>query len=176
MLIKPSCSVACSKLHKATHPPNEPIPKIEKPTTPPKPNPTVPRPGTVAAAGYKGPFAALDESRELQELFKMYPSLPSQLEEINAATLRPVEDERRASRKGRKAEPWTSDRGLQKGREALCRARNTSGKDGEGIREFSKLVLQILSGENGTRAAEVIQKEMEVENVRIIEQLLNNER
>jgi len=109
----------------------------------------------------------------------MYPHLPSQLEAIDAATLRPDDEQdfdRRASSRGGNAALWNSDRGLQKGVAALSQARNTSGKEGEAVREFSKLIIQILSGENGHEAAEIIQKELAEENARIIEQLLNNER
>ncbi|TVY49630.1 hypothetical protein LOCC1_G000349 [Lachnellula occidentalis] len=178
-LIDLSCSVACSKLHNQTHPALEPTPKADKPPPPPQPNKGVPRAGTVAAAGYKGPFAALDSSKELQELFRKHPSLRSQLEDINSATLPPVEGcgfGQGGSRRGGKVEPWNSDRGLQKGVQALSKARDTSGEDGRCIREYSRLVLDILSGEEGAQAAEVIQKEMAEENTRIIEQLLNNER
>jgi hypothetical protein len=121
----------------------------------------------------------LDDSKELRALFKLYPNLPSQLEAIDAVTLRPDDEQgfdRRAFQKGGNAELWNSDRGLQKGVEALSQARNTSGKEGEGVREFSRLIIQIISGENGNEAAEIIQKEIAEENARIIEQLLNNER
>jgi hypothetical protein len=121
----------------------------------------------------------LDDSKELRELFKLYPHLPSQLEAIDAATLRPDDEQsfdQRSSMKGGKVKLWNSDRGLQRGVEALSQARNTSGKEGEAVREFSKLIIQILSGENGNEAAEIIQKEIAEENARIIEQLLNNER
>jgi len=175
----PYCSVACSKLHNQTHPALEPPPKADGPPPEPQPSKGVPRAGTVAAAGYKGPFAALDSSTELQELFRKHPNLRSQLEAINSATLPPVEGYGLAqggSRKGGKLEPWNSDRGLQKGVEALSKARNTSGEDGRCIREFSRLVLQLLSGEDGDQAVDVIQKNIAEENTRIIEQLLNNER
>lgn len=169
--------MGCYKLHTATHPPLVPTLPVEKPASPPQPNTSIPRPGTVAAAGYKGPFAALDTSKELQELFTRYPRLQSQLEAINTATLPPVDGQNFGhGRKGGKGEPWNSDRGLQKGVVALSKARNTSGEDGKSIREFSRLVLQILSGEEGAQAAEVIQKEIAEENTRIIEQLLNHER
>jgi zinc finger HIT domain-containing protein 3 len=121
----------------------------------------------------------LDSSKELQELFIKYPRLQSQLEEINTATLPPIEGYgfgQGASKRGGKVEVWNSDRGLQKGVEALSKARNASGEDGSGVREFSRLVLKILSGEEGARAAEVIQREIAEENAKIIEQLLNNER
>jgi len=76
---------------------------------------------------------------------------------------------------GNKQEQWNSDRGLQKGVEALNKLRNTNDEDGEAVREFSKLVLEILSGEDGVSAAEVIQKEQAAESVRIIQQMLERE-
>ncbi|TVY85248.1 hypothetical protein LSUE1_G000130 [Lachnellula suecica] len=175
----PYCSIACSKKHIATHPPLEPTPTIEKDTAPAPPPKIAPRLGTRAAAGFRGPFAALDDSKELQELFKIYPLLRAQLEGINTATLCPLEEQnynQEYSRKRNGIEPWNSDRGLQKGVEALTQARNTSGKEGEGIREFSRLILQILSGENGDEAAAVIEREIAEENARLIEQLQKLER
>jgi hypothetical protein len=117
----------------------------------------------------------LDDSKELQLLFKIYPKLPSLLEEINTATLRPLEEldnpPHNGFSRGKKEQPWTFDRGLEKGREALNRARDTD----EGVREYSKLVLQILSGEAGISAAELVQKELAEENAKIIEALLQGE-
>lgn len=158
----------------------EPTPKADSPPPPPQPSKGIPRAGTVAAAGYKGPFAALDSSKELQELFRKHPNLRSQLEDINSATLPPAEGNRfgegGSRRGGKREEPWNVDRGLQKGVEALSKARNTNGDDGRCIREYSRLVLQILSDVEGDQAAELIQKEIAEENARIVEQLLNNER
>ncbi|KAF4635716.1 hypothetical protein G7Y89_g2380 [Cudoniella acicularis] len=178
----PYCSIACSTVHKATHPASDTAPGTKyRSNTPPKANNIdVPRPGTVAAAGFRGPFAALDESKELQILFKTFPRLPSQLEEIDAATLPPANSDEIDSlpgtrKKGGKLELWNRDRGLQKGVEALRRAKEAYGKDGEGVREFSKLVLQILSGEENSSVAEAIQNEIAEENARIISLLLNHE-
>lgn len=171
------CSVACSKSHKSTHADDEHSrPKVEKPTSPPRSNGTVPRPGTKAAAGYKSPLAALEDSKELKELFKIYPNLHSQLDEIDTATLRPLDGELKPIKKGTKVEPWNPDRGIEKGREALSKARNTSGEEGRAVREFSRLVLQILAGDDGVKAADVIEKERREESYKAIEALLNNER
>ena len=144
-----------------------------------------PRAGTVAAAGSKSPFAALDESAELKTLFQQYPHLPSQLDQIDIATLPPTDGDdgrpktqyARGTRRGRgrKHEPWNQDRGLENGVQALNRAREAYGKDGEGVREFSKLVLQILSGDENIDATALVQKELAEENARIISQLLNGE-
>ncbi|CZR53213.1 uncharacterized protein PAC_03091 [Phialocephala subalpina] len=174
----PYCSVTCSKQHKINHPPDEPKPEHES-------NPIKPetsdhgRAGTIAGKAFKGLFAALDDSEELRLLFKLYPNLPMVLDQIHTATLPPL-DEYTVSglptkaRKGNE-QPWSSDRGLQKGVEALKQARNSDGKDGEGLREYGRLVLQILAGEEGMTTEQIIQKELAEENARIIEQLLNGD-
>lgn len=111
----------------------------------------------------------------------MYPRLPSQLDEINQATLRPIDEPgmdspfSRGKGGGRKEEPWNQDRGMQNGVQALCQAREAGGRDGEGIREFGKLILQILSREEALDVAALIEKELAEENARIIQQLLNRE-
>ncbi|PMD45053.1 hypothetical protein L207DRAFT_419257 [Hyaloscypha variabilis F] len=171
----PSCSLVCSTVHKATHPALEAKPAETIPESKPQSCAANPRPGTVAAAGFKGPFAALDHSKELRLLFKVYPKLPALLNEINAATLRPLEEvddlPQNGYVKGKKEQPWTFDRGLEKGREALNRARDRD----EGVREYSKLILQILSGDAGISAAEMVEKELREENSKIIETLLQGE-
>jgi hypothetical protein len=175
-----SCSIACSTVHKANHPAMEPKPAAElKAETESKSAAAAPQPGTVAAAGFKGPFTALDDSKELQMLFKLYPSLPALLDNINTATLPPLNDPKSNTGNGynkgtrhRKEEPWNTDRGMQNGLKALLAARELDGKDGEGIREYSKLVLQILSGDE-MDAATLIQKQLAEENARIVETLLN---
>jgi hypothetical protein len=174
-----SCSVACSKQHKINHPPDEPKPVLETKPEPPSTNGHARKPETVGAGAFKGPFAALDEAPELKVLFKLYPNLPKVLEQINTATLPPVDGYTPSGlptsvRKGNE-QPWNSDRGLQKGVEALKRARNSDGRDGEAVREYGRLILQILAAEEGLTTEEIIQKELAEENARIIEQLLNGD-
>ncbi|KAH7407555.1 hypothetical protein BKA64DRAFT_640480 [Cadophora sp. MPI-SDFR-AT-0126] len=179
----PYCSIACSTIHKATHPAGEPKPAVElkaHPTLPPKP--PVARPGTVAGAAKAAnsptanPFAALDDSKELQELFKKFPRLTMLLNRINKATLPPVQNmQLNLSGGRRKEQPWNSDRGLEKGAKALDDLRNTGSKDGRAIREFSNLILRLLSQENGVSAREVVEKELAEENQKVVEQLLNGE-
>lgn len=72
-------------------------------------------------------------------------------------------------------ESWNSDRGMQKGVEALRKARSDGDGDGEGVREFSKLILHILSGDETLDAQEVIHKQIDEENARLIESILNQE-
>jgi hypothetical protein len=117
----------------------------------------------------------LDDSKDLQLLFKTYPKLPVLLDQINTATLRPLEElddlPENVHSKGKKEQSWTYDRGLEKGREALNRLRDTD----EAVREYSTLVLQILSGDAGISAAQLVEKELKEENTRIIEALLQGE-
>lgn len=166
--IRQSCSVACSNTHKPTHA-NDPPPT--PPQSVPVPAPKNPRPGP------PNPFAALDDSQELQLLFKQYPRLASQLDAIHTATLPPSEQpsqyqeqEHEHPRRPRRKEPWTHDRGLQDGVAALTRARAPY-DEGEGVREFSSLVLRLVGGDE----SEVIRRELAEENARIIEALLNGE-
>jgi len=196
MLILSSCSVACSTLHKATHPPID-IAQVAdlKGSAPLPPNGPSSRPpaGTAAAAGLPSPFAALHDSEQLRTLFKIYPRLREQLNEIHNATFPPNSDvdmednahqnhhsQPYSQRDGRGRgqggkEPWSQDRGTQNGIRALCRARDLVGGDGEGVREYSKLVLQIVSGDDKVDATQLIQRELAEENARIISQLLNGE-
>jgi hypothetical protein len=153
-----SCSAACSTIHKPTHPAASPAPPAPAPAAP-RPS-TIPRPGTISAAGFREPFAGLDESTELRALFARYPRLRTQLEEIYAATQAPGGSQ------------WTADRGLENGAVALGRARAACGPDGEGVREFSRLVLRVVGGEG---SVDVIQREVAEENARIVEQLLRGE-
>lgn len=67
---------------------------------------------------------------------------------------------------------WNQDRGLENGRKALDRARGAWGKDGEGVREYGELVLQIVEGID---AEEAVRRELEKENARIVRALLDGE-
>ncbi|KAH8812506.1 hypothetical protein F5884DRAFT_311366 [Xylogone sp. PMI_703] len=207
----PYCSLSCSTAHKASHPATEP------PAATAPPNEQLLSPQSekrknveqlLPPARPRGPFAALEDSQELQELFRIYPNLPSQLEAIYSATLPPTSSSsdggnnnhsnnnnnlnattqsnfrnwaangaggNKRSGRGGKNQPWNQDIGLQCGVQALCRAREVFGKDGEAVREYSKLVLKLLSDEEGVDVAEQIQKELAEENARIISQLLNGE-
>ena len=99
------------------------------------------------------------------------------LERINKVTLPPVNNMQQAQNGARRKEQqWNSDRGLQKGVQALSELRNTGSKDGRAIREFSQLILRILSPEDGLTAREVVEKELAEENQKVVEQLLNGER
>jgi hypothetical protein len=67
---------------------------------------------------------------------------------------------------------WNQDRGLEKGRQALGRAREAWSKDGEGIREYGELVLRIVEGVD---SKELVRRELDRENARIVRALLDGE-
>lgn len=192
-----SCSLPCATQHKSTHPADEPYPILAKPPDIPAETlvktGNLPQAGTIAAAGQKSPFAILSTSQELLALFKQFPNLPSQLDAIDVATLRPVDQDfggdggkqrfgrtngfgGGGGRGNKKEEPWNPDRGLQKGVLALQAARRKYGKDGEGVREYGELVLQLLARDEEMDAERQIQVEIAEENERVIRQLLDGER
>jgi len=181
-----SCSVPCNTIHKATHPAIDPIAAAPKPKAAQQTN-GVARAGTLAAARSKGPFVALGDSVELfQELFRQYPRLQQQLLEIESASRRPVTEEEANAQlelinqytfeKGKgavKVRPWDQNRGNDSGVQALRNARRVYGKDGEGVRQYGELVLQILNRANAVDGAvETIEQERRDEDARVINELL----
>ncbi|KAK1832214.1 protein HIT1 [Podospora conica] len=149
----PYCSVSCNRVHKETHPADEPLPK---PAPPPPPPPQEPL----------DPYSILLEHRsEFDRLFKKYPRLQSHLLQISAATLDPdapagnstnsnplYQQAQQALRAatagmggGKKQDVWTREVGLRTGANALREARTDPGDKGDGVREFCDLVLYLLS-------------------------------
>lgn len=123
----------------------------------------------------------------------MYPRLRSQLREIYTATLPPTDDPAAgayggnnpsyrgggAGRGGNRANgqhrgPWNTDQGTQDGIDALKEQSEQYGKGGEGIRDYSELVLKLVSLE-GVDVAKLVQDEVAEENAKIIAQLLNGD-
>jgi zinc finger HIT domain-containing protein 3 len=121
------------------------------------------------------PWSILDNSEQLQYLFKKYPKLPQQLEEIHAATLPPHERPGIASYEGRplgKEGRWNAELGRQKGLAALRRARSAPGQEGEALSEYTELIVHLLyvGGENGIGAA--LEKKHGDEQQQLIRELL----
>ena len=90
-------------------------------------------------------------------------------------------------KRGEGQEAWTHDKGLEKGVRELGVARAECGGEGEGVREFSSLVLRLVEGReegdgrgsgNGERRGDewggVWREEVE-ESVRAVERLLRGE-
>jgi hypothetical protein len=67
---------------------------------------------------------------------------------------------------------WNQDRGLEKGRKALDKAREAWGTDGEGVREYGELILRLVEGVN---AEDLVRRELESENARIVKALMEGE-
>lgn len=94
-------------------------------------------------------------------LFQKYPHLPDQLLAIHAATQPPASTGPAAFPGARPSESrridkeiWSRAAGLKKGTEALKRARNADGEEGEAVREYQELVLHLLAGgDDGARDA-----------------------
>lgn len=174
-----SCSVACNKIHRENHPPDEPKP-IAEPKGPEAEAPSTDQP----AAPYdpSNPFRALDTSDRLQHLFRKYPSLSRQLDDIFAATQPPPEasDKRIPASLMQgvvKKDSWNHDIGIKNGKEALRKARKAEGEAGEAVREYSELVLHLINsqGEKGV-AATYLQEQAAQEDSKLIEKLLAQEK
>ncbi|EFW98726.1 hit finger domain protein [Grosmannia clavigera kw1407] len=177
------CSVACSRTHRDSHPPeNDDIVTARTATTAAIfPTPTAPQ-------TRRHPFSVLDDSVELKHLFSKYPHLQARLRAIYEATLPPAlrqnQNEQQgpsweASSRGRGRggyrgggrggggrggsqagpaprldQPWTTELGLRQGQKALRRARIDPGEDGDSVREYCELVTYLLArGEDDKNAA-----------------------
>ncbi|OIW27292.1 hypothetical protein CONLIGDRAFT_704989 [Coniochaeta ligniaria NRRL 30616] len=177
------CSVPCSKLHKANHPPDAPPPS----QPPPAPVTGTKRPREPA----DDPYSILLEHRsDLERLFTTYPNLESDLIQIERATLPPPDILSSASvssglptkyqppDKRQQQEPWTRQVGLRKGVAALKRARLDPGEDGDAVREYCELVLHLLSTSRERRegeALEAVRRETETEERGVIKRLIKME-
>lgn len=134
-----SCSVACNKTHKENHPPDPPATE----TPPPAP----PEPSETSKPDPSNPFSVLETSEKLRILFEKYPRLPDQLIQIHDATRPPPSSTPVNPSDSRRLEKamWDRATGLRRGKEALRRAREAEGEEGEGVREYQELVLHLLS-------------------------------
>jgi len=105
----------------------------------------------------------------------MYPRLASVLLKIDAATNVTQTNGHQNGGKKKRSKPWNQDEGIQNGLRALYTARGADGEDGEGVREYGKLVLQILAKDKSVDAAVLVQKELEEESARFVALLLQAE-
>ncbi|RKF80713.1 putative zinc finger family protein [Golovinomyces cichoracearum] len=173
-----SCSLACSNVHKSAHPVKSPANVSSRKSSPPKF--TDLSASRQPSLKIREPFTSLDESEDLQTLFKIYPNLSNILGKIHDATLPPSVDfnacpnlPQGRSGRAKKEPPWTSDIGLQKGVNALHAAQLTGDVDGEAVRAYSQLVLSIVHGNPEESAADRIRQEMVEHDTKIIERLLS---
>ncbi|RKF76720.1 putative zinc finger family protein [Golovinomyces cichoracearum] len=172
-----SCSLACSNVHKSAHPVQSPTNASSRKSSPPKS--TDLSASRQPSLKIREPFTSLDESEDLQTLFKIYPNLSKILGKIHEATLPPSVDcnacpnlPQGRSGRAKKEPPWTSDIGLQKGVNALHAAQLTGDVDGEAVRAYSQLVLSIVHGNPEESAVDRIRQEMVEHDTKIIERLL----
>ena len=107
---------------------------------------------------------SLDSSPDLQLLYKRFPRLFAQLQMIYEATTEPSDDQHndqsssrshidrgrgRSRGRGRGRDrgagaPWSHQRGFKAGLHQLRKLRRLDGDDGEGLREFSKLAMNVV--------------------------------
>ncbi|KAM0282573.1 hypothetical protein ACHAQH_002941 [Verticillium albo-atrum] len=147
----PFCSVPCNKFHRENHPP-DPEPLSPAAELAPAPMPAVEEP--------PNPFRTLGESDQLRYLFRRYPDLADQLLAIVAETDPPLGEappttfsQIMAARaaaaasggKHQKKEQWNHDVGIRKGKESLRAARRVEGEAGDGVREYTELVLHFAA-------------------------------
>lgn len=170
-----SCSVACNKVHRETHPAETepaPAPIPAKPTSlPAKP---------AAAFDPSNPFSALDVSSDKFELlFRKYPELPGQLLEIHTATQPPTDapDRKRIPASLLQGLPkkdrWNHDVGIKNGKDALRKARRADGKRGDGIREYCELIAYLM---NRGDASTVLQRQATEQDALLVERLMAQEK
>lgn len=186
-LTSQSCSVPCSKLHKANHPPDAPPPAAQPssaPTTGSNKRPREPA---------EDPYSILlDHRSDLERLFAKYPNLESDLVQIERATLPPPDAFLSSAplsgglptkyvppqQQRQQQEPWTRQVGLRKGAAALKRARTDPGEDGDAVREYCELVLHLLSLSRARReeeALDVVRRETADEERGVIKRLIKME-
>lgn len=133
------------------------------------------------------PFSVLDDSEQLRYLFRRYPNLPQQLLAISAATEPPPEAQpstlkeailAKAGVGGKsKQAQWNHDVGIRKGKEALRRARKAEGDAGEGVREFSELIIHLLSQNTQSEEAHsLIRNQVAQRDADLIKRLLEEEK
>ena len=171
--------MACNRVHRENHPAD---PKPELPatrTTAPPENPD--KLHSAQKGDPLNPFSGLDSSDHLQHLFRKYPGLARQLQDIYAATQPPTnapENRIPASlMQGMvKKDGWNHDIGIKNGKEALRKARQADGQDGEAIREYTELVLHLINKQNGQVNTTTIVQQNAQEDSKLIEQLMAQER
>ncbi|KID77744.1 Zinc finger, HIT-type, partial [Metarhizium brunneum ARSEF 3297] len=174
----PYCSVACNKIHKENHPPDPEPQLIAKPENP---EPLISS-SPVTLSDPANPFRALDTSEHLQRLFRKYPGLRQQLLDIHAATQPPQEaPDKRIPASLMQGVPkksnWNHDVGIKNGKEALRRARMADGEAGEGIREYTELILHLINKrDDKDEVTAMLQQQVSQEDTKLIEQLMAQER
>lgn len=177
-----SCSIECHKSHQSFHADvpslvaTQGIPN----GLPPKPPAAVTSTGTSgskinARGSLSGTcsFSVLEISDDLHTLYGRYPQLRCQLKEIYGAATEPLDDQlsdqmfsndhddrrwergrnRGRGRDGRTAATWSRQKGIKSGVHRLRMLRHLKGEDGDGLKEFSKLVASLSENNKSTNKA-----------------------
>ncbi|KAH8899629.1 hypothetical protein GQ53DRAFT_318969 [Thozetella sp. PMI_491] len=167
----PFCSVACNRIHKENHPP---VPeRTALPTSTPKPK---------RKWEDDDPYGVLLEHLdEFQRLFRKYPNLENELNQIGKATLPPPNGHlppRHKNQHGfhKKNRPWTKEDGLRKGAAALRKARTDPSEKGDAVREYCELVLHLLSKPGDSKATRLVREAVVAGDTKAIEQLMQDEK
>ncbi|KAK5998012.1 hypothetical protein PT974_00381 [Cladobotryum mycophilum] len=163
---------------------NTPKYKYPEPKPVVKQEPEAPQNNNASAEPFdpSNPFRALETSEALKTLFRKYPNLPSQLLDIHSATLPPKEAPEKAIPASlmqgvTKRDNWNHDMGIKNGKAALRRARKANGEAGEAIREYTELIVHIMSGASRKEDAATvyIQRQAAEEDTKLIERLMAEE-
>lgn len=129
----------------------------------------------------------LDDCPELDQLFKKYPRLPSQLRLIHAATLPPQDappsngglpwNLSQAPGYQSNKPKWSHDTGLKRGKQALRQARTDPEEEGDAVREYCELVLFLLAKEKNVDVdvTDLVRRQVTQQDVKLIEQLIEEE-
>lgn len=134
-----SCSVSCYKTHKPEHELQVDTRPVEKELG--EPTKSEPKPAVRSKRQDKPRFADLEKDEALSALFKQYPDLRVQLQNVYALMLEPDPDRARGqgSFRGRGGGPvrWTRQRGEQEAQALLRRLRE---EENPGVVEFIELI------------------------------------
>ena len=172
-----SCSVACNKSHRQTHPPESEAP-AQPPATSHRPEPELLK--AAPPVDPANPWRVLHDCEPLRQLFRKYPNLEQQLEEINAATLPPSSEDSIVRTPGLTIHTranWNRDIGVQKGLDALRKAKMAPGPDGEAIREYSDLIIFLMHGQDHDgKVSEALQQSRAQDEKNFLQELMNAHR
>ena len=177
-----SCSVECYRSHQSVHAgaPSLVVTQVILNGLPPKPPAAVISTGTsdsqtnVRGSSFEQcSLSILETSDDLYTLYGRYPRLRCQLTEIYDAAIEPLDDQlndqlfsnehgdrrrgrggdRGQGREGRTAAKWSRQKGIKSGMHRLRKLRHIKGEDGDGLKEFSKLVASLSENLKPTNKA-----------------------
>ena len=173
-----SCSIGCYESHQTTHSTVSPLTTISN-DLPPESSAAIVFTGTLKShtdshrpsSGTRSP-SSLESSADLELLYTRYPQLRDQLKEIYEAATKPLKDQLKnhlldsehsdrrwgrgrtgeLARDGRATAKWSRHNGIKSGIHKLRILRNLKDVDGDGdgLREFSKLITDPFKARRST--------------------------